>query len=91
MPLTSMLKVEIFDVWGIDFMGPFPPSKGNLYILGAVDYVSKWVEAIATAKNDAKTVVKFVHKTFLHVLVQIVSDQRTHLCNKVFENLMAKC
>jgi len=37
--------VEIFDVWGIDFMGPFPSSFGNEYILLAVDYVSKWVEA----------------------------------------------
>ena len=45
-------------------MGSFPPSKGNLYILVAVNYVSKWVEAIATP-NDAKTVVKFVHKNIL--------------------------
>ena len=41
MPLHSMLEVEIFNVWGIDFMGPFPPSKVNLYKLVAVDYVSK--------------------------------------------------
>ena len=45
MPLTNILEVEVFDVWGIDFMGPFPPSFGNLYILVVVDYVSKWVEA----------------------------------------------
>ena len=43
-------------------MGPFPHSFGNMYILLAVDYLSKWVEAIATQKNDAKTVVQFVHK-----------------------------
>ena len=42
-----MLEVEIFDVWEIDFMGPFPPSFGQTYILLAVDYVSKWVEAVA--------------------------------------------
>ena len=41
MPLNNILEVELFDVWGIDFMGPFPPSFGNLYILVAVDYVSK--------------------------------------------------
>lgn len=41
LPLNSILEVELFDVWGIDFMGPFPPSYGNLYILVAVDYVSK--------------------------------------------------
>ncbi|XP_024027705.1 uncharacterized protein LOC112093457 [Morus notabilis] len=38
-------------------MGPFPPSFGNLYILLAVDYVTKWVEAIATPTNDARVVV----------------------------------
>ncbi|PIN10583.1 hypothetical protein CDL12_16826 [Handroanthus impetiginosus] len=41
MPLNMILEVELFDVWGIDFMGPFVPSFGNLYILVAVDYVSK--------------------------------------------------
>jgi hypothetical protein len=46
MLLNSILVVELFDVWGIDFMGPFPNSYGYLYILMAVDYVSKWVEAM---------------------------------------------
>ena len=41
MPLQGILVVQIFDVCGIDFMGPFPPSFGNLYILLVVDYVSK--------------------------------------------------
>jgi hypothetical protein len=60
MPLTNILVSEIFDVWGIDFMGPFPSSFGNLYILLAVDYVSKWIEAKATQTNDAKVVLDFV-------------------------------
>ena len=47
MPLNPILEIELFDVWGIDFMGPFPNSFGNQYILVAVDYVSKWVEAIS--------------------------------------------
>ena len=37
----GILEIEIFDVWGIDFMGPFPSSEGNCYILVCVDYVSK--------------------------------------------------
>ncbi|XP_073120701.1 uncharacterized protein [Henckelia pumila] len=53
MPLNNILVCELFDVWGIDFMGPFPVSFGNKYILVAVDYVSKWVEAIACKNNDA--------------------------------------
>ncbi|XP_075074429.1 uncharacterized protein LOC107795644 [Nicotiana tabacum] len=58
MPLNSIFMCEIFDVCGIDFMGPFPPLNGYEYILVAVDYVSKWVEAIATRKNDAHIVCK---------------------------------
>jgi hypothetical protein len=46
MPLNPILVIKIFDCWGIDFMGPFPPSFGFLYILVAVDCVSKWIEAI---------------------------------------------
>ncbi|GJW61806.1 reverse transcriptase domain-containing protein [Tanacetum coccineum] len=42
MPQNSIQVCEIFDVWGIDFMGPFPSSRGNKYILVAVDYLSKW-------------------------------------------------
>ena len=42
-------------------MGPFPPSFGNLYIFLVVDYVSKWVEAIATLKSDARIEIRFVH------------------------------
>ncbi|GJX07341.1 reverse transcriptase domain-containing protein [Tanacetum coccineum] len=53
MPQNTIQNVEIFDVWGIDFMGPFPSSRGNQYILVAVDYVSKWVKAKALPINDA--------------------------------------
>ena len=92
-PLHSMLEVEIFDVWGIYFMGPFPHSKGNLYILVVVDYVSKWVEVITTPKNDVKTVVIFLQKNMLTCFGTpraIMSDEGTHFCNKVFAALIAK-
>ena len=56
----SILIIEIFDCWGIDFMGPFPPSCGYLYILLSIDYVSKWVKAISTRTNDHKVVLKFI-------------------------------
>ena len=60
MPLNPILVLEIFDCWGIDFMGPFPSSFGYQFILVAVDYVSKWVEAIASRTNDHRVVVKFL-------------------------------
>ncbi|KAL4385057.1 hypothetical protein GQ457_15G017840 [Hibiscus cannabinus] len=85
MPLQNILEVELFDVWGIDFMGPFPSSFGNLYILLAVDYVSKWVEAIATTHNDAKTVQRFIKKnifTRFGTPRVIISDEGIHFDNR---------
>nr|GFC64504.1 reverse transcriptase domain-containing protein [Tanacetum cinerariifolium] len=64
MPQNFIQICEIFDVWGIDFMGPFPSSKGNKYILVAIDYLSKWVEAKALPTNDARVVVKFLKSLF---------------------------
>ena len=93
MPLNTMLEVEIFDVWGIDFMGPFPSSGPNKYILVAVDCVSKWVEAIATPTNDARVVIKFLKKNILSrygTPRTIISDGGSHFCNRLFENLMKK-
>ncbi|GJY31113.1 reverse transcriptase domain-containing protein [Tanacetum coccineum] len=63
MPQNPIQNVEIFDVWGIDFMGTFPSSQGNRYILVAVDYVSKWIEVKALPTNDewffAKVLAKY--------------------------------
>ena len=55
MPLKSNLQVEIFDAWGVDFMGPFPMSEQCEYILVEVDYVSKWVEALPGVPADSKS------------------------------------
>nr|GFC46357.1 reverse transcriptase domain-containing protein [Tanacetum cinerariifolium] len=57
MPQNSIQVCEIFDVWGIDFMGPFPSSRGNKYILVVVDYLSKWVKAKALPTNNARVVM----------------------------------
>ena len=53
-------RIEIFNVWDIDFMGPFPNSFRNQYILVVVDYVSKWVKAILSKTKDNKVVIKFL-------------------------------
>ncbi|GJV28801.1 reverse transcriptase domain-containing protein [Tanacetum coccineum] len=83
---------KIFDVWGIDFMGPFPSSRGNKYILVAVDYLSKWVEAKALPTNDARVVVKFLKSLFARFGTPraIISDRGTHFCNDQFAKVMLK-
>ncbi|GJX95145.1 reverse transcriptase domain-containing protein [Tanacetum coccineum] len=76
----------------IDFMGPFPSSRGNKYIHVAVDYLSKWVEAKALPTNDARIVVKFLKSLFARfgTLRAIISDRGTHFCNDKFAKVMSK-
>nr|GEX69644.1 hypothetical protein [Tanacetum cinerariifolium] len=77
---------------GIDFIGPFPSSKGNKYILVAVDYLSKWVEAKALPTNDARVVVKILKSLFSRFGTPkaIISDRGTHFCNEQFARVMSK-
>ncbi|XP_024013525.1 uncharacterized protein LOC112087783 [Eutrema salsugineum] len=93
MPQNFILEVEVFDCWGIDFMGPFPSSYGNKYILVAVDYVSKWVEAIASPTNDSSVVLK-MFKTIIFprfgVPRIVISDGGSHFINKIFEKILRK-
>ncbi|KAL5558871.1 hypothetical protein UlMin_035082 [Ulmus minor] len=93
MPLTNILVIELFDVWGIDFMGPFPPSFSNKFILVAVDYVSKWVEAVALPTNDSRVVIRFLKKNIFARFGTpraIISDGGSHFCNKQFDALLSK-
>nr|GEV91473.1 reverse transcriptase domain-containing protein [Tanacetum cinerariifolium] len=92
MPQNSIQVCEIFDAWGIDFMGPFSSSRGNKYILVAVDYLSKWVEAKALPTNDARVVCKFIKNLFARLGTPraIINDQGTHFCNDQFAKVMQK-
>nr|GEX49529.1 reverse transcriptase domain-containing protein [Tanacetum cinerariifolium] len=92
MPQISIQVCEIFDILGIDFMGPFPSSKGNKYIFVAVDYLSKWVEAKALPTNDARVVIKFLKSLFSRFGIPraIISDLGTHFCNDQFTCVMIK-
>ena len=92
-PLQPILEVELFDIWGMDFMGPFPSSFSNLYILLAVDYVSKWVEAIPTRTNDAKVLVSILRShifTRFGTLRALITDGGTHFYNKLVDNVLRK-
>ncbi|GJV75075.1 reverse transcriptase domain-containing protein [Tanacetum coccineum] len=75
-----------------DFMGPFPQSRGNKYILVVVDYVSKWVEAQALPTNDARVVVKFLRQLFARFGVPkaLISDRGTHFCNSQLEKALQR-
>ena len=93
MPLNPILVVEIFYVWGVSFMGPFPPFFGHQYILVAVDYVSKWVEAIPCRTNDHKVVIAFLKSNIVSRFGfprAIISDGGAHFCNKAFKSLLTK-
>nr|GFA72665.1 reverse transcriptase domain-containing protein [Tanacetum cinerariifolium] len=77
---------------GINFMGPFPSSKGNKYILVSVDYLSKWVKARALPTNDARVFVKFLKSLFSRfgIPLAIISDRGTRFCNDQFTCVMIK-
>ena len=84
MPLRNIQEIDVFDCWGIDFIGPLPSSLSNKYILLAVEYVSRWVEGIPTQKADSKTMIKFVKK---HIFCRfgtprvLISDGGACFCN----------
>nr|GEU41018.1 reverse transcriptase domain-containing protein [Tanacetum cinerariifolium] len=92
MPQNSIQVCEIFDVWGIEFMGLFLSSRGNKYILVAVDYLSKWVEAKALPTNDARVDCKFLKSLFARIGTPraIISDRGMYFCNDQFAKAMLK-
>nr|GEY87113.1 reverse transcriptase domain-containing protein [Tanacetum cinerariifolium] len=91
-PQNAIQVYEIFDVWGINFMGPFPSFRGKKFILMAVDYLSKLVEAKALPTNDARVVVKFLESLFpgFRSPRAIISYRGTHFYNDQFAKVMLK-
>ncbi|GJZ17905.1 reverse transcriptase domain-containing protein [Tanacetum coccineum] len=90
MPLNNIQVSEIFDIWGIDFIGPFLKSHKFEYILVAIDYVSKWAEAEDLPINDARVVVNFLKKLFSHFGIpkDLISDKGTHFCNRLIKKIL---
>ena len=92
MPLNPILVVDLFDVWGIDFIGPFLVSFEYIYILVGVDYVSKWVEVVPYRTTDHREVLKFLKENIFSRfgVLKAISDGGSHFSNKPFENLLTK-
>ena len=93
MPLNPILVLDLLDVWGIDFMGPFPISFRLSYISVGVDSVSKWVEAIPCKVANHRVVLKFLKENIFSGFgapKAIISDRGSHFCNKSFETLLTK-
>ncbi|KAK1662502.1 hypothetical protein QYE76_050661 [Lolium multiflorum] len=93
MPMNYTLVIEPFDCWGFDFMGPFPSSEGNTHILVAVDYVTKWVEAIPTKSADGETSLKMLLDIIFPrfgVPRYIMTDGGSHFIHGGFRKTLAK-
>ena len=92
-PLNPIIVVEVFDVWGIDFMRPFLFSFVNEYTLLAIDYVSKWVESIPSRTNEAKVIMRFLRENIFARFGMphtIISDPGTHFNNRSFDALLKR-
>jgi Integrase core domain len=90
-PQRGILEIKLFDVWGVDFMGPFPSSYGNRFM--AVDYVFKWVEILACPNADSAVVRRFFKKVIFprfRVPRVVISDGGSHFINRKFRILLKK-
>jgi transposase InsO family protein len=93
MPLNYNLQIDLFDVWGINFMGPFVNSNGYEHISVIVDYVSKWVEAIPCRKASTEEAIHMIKTVIFprHGVPRIlISDGGSHFIGKDFKRCLAK-
>ncbi|GKA31983.1 reverse transcriptase domain-containing protein [Tanacetum coccineum] len=92
MPQNAIQVSKIFDVWGIDFMGPFPSSRGNKYIIVAVDYLSKWVKVKALPTNDVMLKYGVTHRlsTAYHLQMSGQVEVSNHGLKRILERTVGK-
>lgn len=92
-PLNGMLEVQPCDCWGTEFIDPFPPLNSHIYIFVCVNYVTKWVKAIACTPDDAHVLSNFLKNNFFAMFGfprVLISDRGMHFYNKYLESVLAK-
>jgi hypothetical protein len=93
MPLNYNLQIDLFDVWGIDIMGPLKNSCGYEHILVMVDYVSKWVEAMPCHKASMEESIIMIKNVIFPRFCTpriLISDGGTHFTGKNFKKCLSK-
>ncbi|RDY12073.1 Retrovirus-related Pol polyprotein from transposon 17.6, partial [Mucuna pruriens] len=84
--LHSIMAPWPFHKWGIDILGPFPIASGQLkFLIVAVDYFTKWVEAEPVATISAERIKRFLWKKIVcrfGILAEVVSDNGTQFASK---------
>ena len=93
MPLISVNPSLTFEIWAIDFIGPFPiPAKrtGARYIINAVEYVTKWAEAEPVDTCSSEIAAKFIYENIIPIFgcpLTLISDQGTYFINRTIKTL----
>ena len=90
--LTSLTSLWPFAWWGIDLVGPFLKAAGQLkYLVVAVDYSTKWIEAKSLVKITAKNVLRFFKRNILarfRISTLVVSDNGTQCTDRKFQDYL---
>ena len=91
--MNNSLVVDPFDVWGFDYMGPFPSSSGYTHILVVVYYVTKWVEAIPTSSANHNTSIKMLKEVIFPrfgATRYLMTDGGSHFIHGDFRKFLTK-
>jgi hypothetical protein len=93
-PMFPIITFGPFTKWGIEYTTCHPPSaRWHHYIIVAVNYFTKWVEAMPMFKDDGETTTLFLFNQIIArfgVLKEIVIDHGSHFQNKIMYELTSK-
>ncbi|XP_015945427.1 uncharacterized protein LOC107470543 [Arachis duranensis] len=83
-----------FNQWGIDILGPFPTAPGQLkYLVMAIDYFNKWIEAQPLARITSSQMISFVWKQIIcrfGIPRHLVTDNGRQFTDHSFKDFLQK-